>query len=150
MNGFVVGVVTGVLSLGAVTLSPTFDLQQQDAGSPAPEKVQRSFHLDVFLKDTIGRRDNVDSREVQLVRDCLFPILNRVSDPNEAARAVRTVLGASFPSRVTNEETNVTYKAKWDEELKKFVIICCESTALEIDVNGVVVRVPMAIGTVLD
>jgi len=152
MNGFVAGVLTGALSLGTVVFSPGFDLHQQRAGSPAsaPEKVQSSFHLDIFLRDAIGRRENVDSREVQLVRDCLYPVLNRVSDPDDAARAVRAVVGASFQSRVTNEETNVSYKAKWDEELKKFVVICCESSALEIDVNGVVVRVPMAIGTVLD
>jgi len=154
MNGFVAGLLTGALSLGAIAYAPGLGPLQQGAGprnpAPTPDKVERSLHVDVCLRDSIDWRGNVDSREVELVKACIAPALSRFSDPFDAARAVREVLGASFPSRVTSDEPHVTYKARWDEELHRFVVICCESTEVQVDVDGVVVSVPMAIGTVLD
>jgi len=152
MNGFATGLLTGLLSLGAVAISPSQDVLWGPTPRTAPEedKLEQTFHLDVFLRDAMGRPDNPQSREVQLVRDCLTPVLTRFAEPEECADAVRATLTRTFASRVVVEELDQTYKAVWDPENQVMRIICCDSLAIEVDVDGTIVSVPVAVGTFLD
>jgi len=151
MNGFATGVVTGLLSAGAIALSPGPDAEQDLAPQTDPQQEKlESFHVDVFLRDAMGRRDNTQSREVQIVRDCLYPFLNRVSAPADCVEAVRAALTTSFASRLVVEEIDASYKAIWDAEIKEFRIVCCDVLSIEVDVDGTIVSVPVTVGTVLD
>jgi hypothetical protein len=152
MNGFVTGLVTGLLSVSAIALAPGPDAHQGSTPGSAPEKekLEQTFHVDVFLRDAPGWRDNTASREVQIVRACLSPYLNRVAAPEDCVAAVRAALTASFTGRLAVEELDNSYKAIWDAERKEFRIVCCDSLAIQVNVDGTVVSVPVTIGTFLD
>ena len=152
MNGFVTGLVTGLLSVGAIALAPGLDVQQGSTPGRAPEKeeLEQSFKIDVFLRDAMGWRDNTESREVQIVRASLSPFLSRISAPEDCAAAVRAVLTTSFTGRVVVEEIDRAYKAIWDPETMMFRIICCEGMAIEVNVDGTIVGVTVMVGTFLD
>lgn len=154
MNGFVTGLFTGLLSVGVIATSPRPDVHPDSSPEEAPqeEKLEQVFHVNVFLRDAMEQRDNVTSREVQLVRDCLSPVLSRISEPAECARAVRSVLESSFGSRVEIEELDPVYKAVWDAEAEPpvFQVICCDSLAISVDIDGTIVSVPVEVGTFLD